>query len=43
MQVLNEKLLVVRRERLRAIYKEDRASWQASLAERGLSVEVSRD
>ncbi len=43
MQVLHEKLLVVRRERLRAIYKRDRAEWQDMLAARGLSIEVVHD
>ena len=43
MRVMHERLLVVRRERLRAIYAADRAEWQRQLAEQGLAIEVQHD
>lgn len=43
MRVMHERLLEVRRERLRDIYAADRAEWQRQLAERGLAIEVLHD
>ena len=43
MRVMHERLLEVRRERLRTIYAADRAEWQRQLAERGLAIEVLHD
>ena len=43
MRVMHERLLVVRRERLRSIYAADRCSWQKELADRGLAIEVVHD
>lgn len=37
----SEELVKVRRERLRALYAEDRARWQAQLAARGLVIETT--
>jgi hypothetical protein len=36
-----EELVKVRRERLRALYAADRASWQGRLAGMGLAMETS--
>ena len=41
LKAASEELVKVRRERLRALYAEDRARWQAQLAARGLVIETT--
>ena len=41
LKAASEELVKVRRERLRALYAEDRARWQAQLAARGLAMETT--
>ena len=41
LKAASEELVKVRRERLRALYAEDRARWQAALAARGLVMETT--
>lgn len=41
LKAASEELVKVRRERLRALYAEDRGRWQAELASRGLVIETT--
>ena len=40
LKTASEELVKVRRERLRAMYAAERASWQEQLAARGLTMET---
>jgi len=39
LRVMNEHLVLARRERLRRLYEEEMASWELELAAKGLAVE----
>ena len=41
LRTASEELVRVRRDRLRALYTSDKASWQAQLAQRGLAMETT--